>query len=776
MTDLNTAIQGDELVLHRYAENVYLEYAIATVKGRALAQVQDGLKPVQRRILHTMRALGLSGSAKPVKSARVVGDVLGKYHPHGDQAAYEAMVRMAQDFSLRYPLIVGQGNFGSRDGDSAAAMRYTEAKLSPIAELLLQELGQGTVDFADNYDGTLKEPVLMPARLPLLLLNGTMGIAVGMAADIPPHNLREVANAAVALLKSPTMSSQELLQHIPGPDFPGGAQLVSTPTEIAQVYSSGRGSLRCRAKWVKEDLARGQWQIVVTELPYQVSTRLILEELDTLTNPQPPAGKKVLAQQQIQSKQLSLDLLEKAVDESDKSNHVRIVLTPRTSKVDPEQLMAVLLNHTSLECNISVNMTLIGVDGRPKTKNLLEVLQEWVGFRTETVTRRTQWELDGAQKRMHVLEGRLTVYLNLDAVIEVIRHAEDPKKELMGRFSLSEAQAEDILEMRLRQLNRLEGLRLEKELAELRELCERLQSLLASPEAMAALVKREIQADAKQYGDDRRTVLNPQQKAAVSTAAPRVLDEPLTVVVSHNLWVRGYKGHGLDPDGFQFKAGDALAFRVETRSTAAVWMLDTLGRAYSMEAHAIPSTRGEGAPLSTLVELQAGASVSALLAGAPEDVYLFGGCAGYGFLAPLKSLTSRQRSGKAFLVLDAKEHPLPPLCLPRGKALLAIRSTEGRLLVFDAQEVKTLSSGGKGVQLMSLPEGAQVESAHWAGSAGMQLSVPAKGRKKAHEVLVQGDDWLKWVSRRARKGATVEEGASVVFLTESAPVEEGEPQ
>lgn len=776
MTDLNNAIRGDELVLHRYAENVYLEYAIATVKGRALAQVQDGLKPVQRRILHTMRALGLSGSAKPVKSARVVGDVLGKYHPHGDQAAYEAMVRMAQDFSLRYPLIVGQGNFGSRDGDSAAAMRYTEAKLSPIAELLLQELGQGTVDFADNYDGTLKEPVLMPARLPFLLLNGTMGIAVGMAADIPPHNLREVANGAVALLKNPALSVHELLQHIPGPDFPGGAQLVSTPAEIAQVYSSGRGSLRCRAKWVKEDLARGQWQIVVTELPYQISTRLILEELDTLTNPQPPAGKKVLTQQQIQSKQLSLDLLEKAVDESDKSNHVRIVLTPRTSKVDPEQLMAVLLNHTSLECNISVNMTLIGLDGRPKTKNLLEVLQEWVSFRTETVTRRTQWELDGAQKRMHILDGRLTVYLNLDAVIEVIRQADDPKKELMERFSLSDAQAEDILEMRLRQLNRLEGIRIEKELSELRALCDRLQKLLASPEAMAALVESEIVADAKHYGDDRRTVHNPQQKAAVASAAPRVLDEALTVVVSNNLWVRGYKGHDLDPSAFQFKAGDALAFKVETRSTASVWLLDSMGRAYSMEAHAIPSTRGEGAPLSTLVELQPGASVSALLAGSPDDVYLFGGRAGYGFLAPLKSLTSRQRSGKAFLVLDEKEAPLPPMRLPRGKALLALQSSEGRLLVFDAQEVKTLASGGKGVQLMSLPEGVTVASACWAGASGMQIFVPAKGRKKAHEVLVQGDDWLKWIARRARKGANVEEGSMVAFLPDAPAAQEGETQ
>jgi len=743
----------DTLVLHRYTEDVYLEYAVATVKGRALAQVQDGLKPVQRRILHTMRALGLTGTARPVKSARVVGDVLGKYHPHGDQAAYDAMVRMAQDFSLRYPLIVGQGNFGSRDGDSAAAMRYTEAKLSPYAELLLSELGRGTVDFTDNYDGTLKEPVLMPARLPMLLLNGTMGIAVGMAADIPSHNLREVANAAVAVLRQPDITVAELMQHLPGPDFPGGAMLTSTPSEIEQVYKTGRGSFRCRAKVVKEDLARGQWQLVVTELPYQISTRQILEELDTLTNPQPPAGKKALTQQQIQTKQLALDMLEKAVDESDKNSAVRIVLSPRSSKVDVGQLQAFLFGATSLECNISMNTTLIGLDGRPQTKSLLDVLREWVVFRTETVRRRTHWELDGALSRLHILEGRLTVYLNLDKVIALIRSAEDPKAGLMSQFGLSADQAEDILEMRLRQLNRLEGLRIEKEIEELKALSDKLRALLANPKELARLMEKEIKADAQQYGDDRRTVLSPKEKSVVAHAGPRVLDEPLTVVLSQNRWIRAYKGHDLEESAFLFKPADALAHKVQTRSTATVWLLDSKGRAYSLESHAVPAVRGEGAPLSTLVDVQPGAEIVALLAGVPEDQYLFSADNGYGYLAPLKSLTSRQKAGKAFLAVEEGAQALPPLRLPlSGNPLLALRSSEGRVLVFDAKEIKTLASGGKGVQLMALPDNTKVMWARWASANGATLHHPAHGRKKAHTQALQGDDWLKWVARRARKG------------------------
>lgn len=759
---------NDNLVLHHYAENVYLEYAIATVKGRALAQVQDGLKPVQRRILHAMRALGLSSSAKPVKSARVVGDVLGKYHPHGDQAAYEAMVRMAQDFSLRYPLIVGQGNFGSRDGDSAAAMRYTEAKLSPISELLLQELGQGTVSFSANYDGTLTEPDLLPARLPMLLLNGTMGIAVGMAADIPPHNLREVASAAVALIKNPELSATELMEHLPGPDFPGGAQITATPAEIESVYRTGRGSIRCRASWNKEDLARGQWQIVVTELPYQISTRTILEELDALTNPQPPAGKKSLTQQQLQSKQLALDFLEKAVDESDKSNAVRIVLVPRTSKVDAEQMMAFLARSTSLECNISVNMTLIGLDGRPQTKTLKDVLSEWVAFRTETVERRTLWELAGAEKRKHILEGRLIVFDALDKVVAIIRTSDDPKPELMAKFALSDVQAEDVLEMRLRQLNRLEGKKIETEIKELTALCERLRQLLGDPQALAALVITEIQADAAKYGDDRRSLLNPQQKAANVKPGPTVLDEPLTIVVSKNLWIRGYKGHDLNPDAFQFKPGDSLAHKVETRSTQQVFLLDTMGRAYCIDAHVAPMARGEGAPLSTLVEMQPGATLHAMLAGAPDDLYLFGGQKGYGFFAPLKSLSTRQKAGKTFLSLEEGEKPLAPNCLPRGKQLLAVQSTQGRLLIFDHKEVKTLVSGGKGVQLISLPEEALIERIDWACGAGMTMELPGKGKKAGKTVCVQGDEWLKWVARRARKGAEVPEGASYHFNEEAS--------
>lgn len=757
---MTSAANNTELVLHHYTEDVYLEYAVATVKGRALAQVQDGLKPVQRRILHTMKQLGLSGTAKPVKSARVVGDVLGKYHPHGDQAAYDAMVRMAQDFTLRYPLILGQGNFGSRDGDSAAAMRYTEAKLTPIAELLLQELGQGTVDFQANYDGTLQEPVLLPARLPMLLLNGTMGIAVGMAADIPPHNLREVVSAAIEIVKDPSTSIDKVLEHIQGPDFPEGAQLVSLPQEVKQVYTNGRGSLRSRASWVKEDLARGQWQVVITNLPYQVSTRQILEELDSLTNPQPSAGKKAINQQQANAKQLALDFLEKAIDESDKDNRIRLVLAPRNSKVDLDQMMAFLLANTSLEVNVSVNITVVGLDGKPQPKNLMALLQEWAQYRVDTVRRRTEWELDGALKRIHILEGRHLVFVSLDKVIETLRNAEDPKEALISRFGLSDVQAEDILEMRLRQLNRLEGFKLEKELEQLHKEAEALRELLESEKMMRNLVVKEMTADAQKFGDDRRTLINPQEKVSSVSLAPKVLDEPVTITISKNLWVKAYRGTSLPDETFQFKAPDSLLFKVETTTTKLVWVLDSKGRAYSLDASSVPVTRGEGVPLSTLVEIQAGAVPSSVISGSGDDTYLFAGSGGYGYVSTLKNLTARQKSGKAFLVVDDAEKVLPPVRVPSEKSYVLALSSVNRLLVFDTAEVKVLPNGGKGVMLIALDDNASLESLQITASPQLEVLTPSSGKKKEKVDSFTGDAWTKLVSRRGRKGLALEPGAT----------------
>lgn len=743
----------ETLNLPTYAENSYLQYALAVVKGRALASVEDGLKPVQRRILYAMQQLGLKYPAKAVKSARVVGDVLGKYHPHGDSSVYDALVRMAQPFTLRYPLVDGQGNFGSLDGDPAAAMRYTEARLTPIAELLLAELGQGTVDWAPNYDGTLQEPVLTPARLPEVLLNGSAGIAVGMAADMPSHNLREVAKACELVVLEPETTLDQILEVLPGPDFPGGAQLVSTPEEIRAAYASGRGSLRCRAKWVKEELARGQWQIVVQELPYQVSTRKILEELEVLTNPQPPAGKKTITQQQANLKSVALDFLEKAIDESDKDSGIRLVITPRNSKVNSEEMMAFLVANTSLASSVPLNMTLVNISGRPSTMSLDRVLKEWADFRLTVVRRRTQHELDVAQKRIHILEGRLTVFINLDAVVKVIREAEEPKDDLMATFGLSLVQAEDILEMRLRQLNKLEGFKLEKELEELKTEAQRLIALLADEKAIRALIVEELKADAQKFGDDRRTELAPQAKTAkASISAKTVLEEPITVVISKNLWVKAYKGHALDKEQFTFKQGDSLWSSVETTTLRPSIVVDTKGRAYSFDSSSIPVGRGEGAPLSTFAELQDGAQPLSFHSGEDTDLVMFATDDGYGFVAPIKSLVSRQKSGKAFAKPDDSAKLIQPFNVPKDQSgYIAIASTSNKLLAFALNEVKLLPSGGKGVTLMDAGDSEKVKLVRHVPAQQIELTVKYSNGK-VETTCLNDESWIRHVSKRGRKG------------------------
>ncbi|UYO92380.1 DNA topoisomerase IV subunit A [Pollutimonas sp. M17] len=738
---------GDGITLAHYAEQAYLDYAVSVVRGRALPDVADGQKPVQRRILYAMQAMGLGPGAKPVKSARVVGDVLGKYHPHGDQAAYDAMVRMAQDFSLRYPLIDGQGNFGSRDGDNAAAMRYTEARLTPFARVLLDELDEGTVDFAPNYDGSQKEPVLLPARLPVMLLNGASGIAVGMATEIPSHNLREVAQACVALIRNPKLPDEDLHALIPGPDFAGGGQIISSPADIAHVYATGRGSIKARARWQFEEMARGQWQLVVTELPPGTSSQKILEEIEDRSNPKVKAGKKSLTTEQQQTKALILGLLDAVRDESGKDAAVRLVFEPKTSRIDRDEFVNTLLAQTSMEGSVSFNLVCIGTDGRPGQRALRQVLTEWIGFRAHTMTRRTQFRLDKVTDRIHVLEGRMVVYLNVDEVIQTIRESDEPRAALMERFDLSERQAEDILEMRLRQLARLEGIKIEKELAAQRDEQAVLRELLENPNAFKRLMIKEIEADAKQYGDDRRTLIEAAERAVLET---RVVQEPVTVIISQKGWLRARQGHGHDAAQFNFKAGDALYDAIECLSTDELVAFSSTGRVYTVAVSSLPSARGDGQPITSMVETEQGARIVHMVAGNPGRRYVLGTQSGYGFITTLKDMTTRQRAGKQFITLDKGDVLKKPIPLRDTDIQLAMLARKGKFLVIDLAELKTLSGGGRGTILMALDPGDTLEQWVAAGPAGVVAS--GVYRNKETSQVLDGDALAEYAGKRARKG------------------------
>ncbi|MFN4063546.1 DNA topoisomerase IV subunit A [Parazoarcus communis] len=736
------------LPLDLYAERAYLAYAMSVVKSRALPQVEDGLKPVQRRILYAMSEMRLSPGAKHVKSARVVGDVIGKYHPHGDSSVYDAMVRVAQDFSLRYPLVDGQGNFGSRDGDSAAAMRYTECRLTPIAELLLSEIDRGTVDFVPNYDGAFEEPQLLPARLPFVLLNGASGIAVGMATEIPPHNLREVAEATCHLIRHPEAGLNDILPLLPGPDFPGGGQLISSPDAIRDAYAGGRGSLRVRARWHFEELARGQWRVIVDQLPHGVSAAGVLSEIETLTNPQPRTGKKELSQEQKNLKQLVLGALDSIRDESSDKAPVRIVLEPKSSRQNRDEFMAVLLAHTSLETSVSVNMTMIGRDGRPQQKNLVQILREWIDFRYVTVERRTRHRLDEVDRRIHILEGRMIAFLHIEEVIRVIRESDEPKPALIAAFGLTDIQAEDILEIRLRQLARLEGFKIEKELAELREERDGLQHLLDSRPAMTRLILKEITDDAKKYGDDRRTLI--EAVAAVAPAEISVPDEPITVILSRNGWIRSRQGHGIDPAGITYKAGDFAFALLETRTTWPLVVIDTHGRAYTIKAAELPGGRGDGVPIATLADFQDGGKPAQVLADAPDTRYFFANSGSYGFICTLADATSRQRAGKAFMALEKGETVLTPAKV-HGE-WIAAASEGGRVLIFPRAEMK-VQAGGRGVIVMGMDEGETLCAvAVPADDAVLTVEGIGRGSKPASVTLKPAQrEGLR--HRRARKGA-----------------------
>ncbi len=749
------ALTGDlfadeSLPLAQFAERSYLEYAMSVVMGRALPDVADGQKPVQRRILFAMHELGLYAPARHVKSARVVGDVLGKYHPHGDTAAYDALVRQAQDFTLRYPLIDGQGNFGSRDGDNAAAMRYTECRLTPIAELLLSEIDRDTVDFGPNYDGAFKEPKLLPARLPMLLLNGASGIGVGMATDVPSHNLAEVAKAVVATIRKPSIALDELLELVPGPDLPGGGHITSDREAIRAVYESGRGSLRVRARWTVEELARGQWQVAVTELPYGVSARAVLEDVERLTNPKPKEGKKSLTQEQVNQKNLMLSALDAVRDESDKASPVRLVFEPKSSRQDPAELMQLLLANTRLEASLPVNLVMLGRDGRPRSKDFKQILEEWIEFRFATVTRRTKHRLGEVDRRIHILEGRAAALLNIDKVIRIIRNADDPKAELMAAFGLSEIQAEDILEIRLRQLAKLEAIRIESELKSLKAERKGLKNVLADRKALSDLIVAEIEADAARYGDRRRTLIEAVAPAVLARTVP---DEPLTVTLSKNGWIRSRQGHALDASQFAWKAGDGPLAVLETRTVHPVIVLDTTGRAYTIRAADIPGGRGDGVPVTTLIELQPGARVAQAISGVPGQKFLVAGSGGYGFVAALEDMVSRQRGGKAFMAMESDEAPVTPVPLVPGADHVAALSSNGKLIVFPLAEMREVPRG-RGVIVMRLDD----KETLVAVALVTKGKVVVRGTNRLGrpvDLAVEGEALAKHLLPRARKGALV---------------------
>jgi topoisomerase-4 subunit A len=748
---------SEGLTLAVYAERAYLDYAISVVKGRALPEVADGQKPVQRRILFSMSEMGLRSDAKPVKSARVVGDVLGKFHPHGDQSAYDALVRLAQSFSLRYPLIDGQGNFGSRDGDGAAAMRYTEARLTKIAtHLLLSEIDEGTVAFAPNYDGSFQEPKLLPARLPFVLLNGASGIAVGMATEIPSHNLREVAAAAIALMKSPNMSSTDLLSILPGPDFPGGGQIISPATDIAQIYEGGRGSLKVRARWSVEELARGQWQIVVNELPPATSTQRVLQEIEELTNPKIKLGKKSLTPDQSNTKAAILNVLDCVRDESSKDAAVRLVFEPKSKNVEVNDFVNLLLAHTSLESNTPINLVMIGNDGRPRQKNLKDIISEWIAFRVATVTRRTEHRLDKVNARIHILEGRQIILLNIDKVIKIIRNSDEPKADLITAFKLSDRQAEDILEIRLRQLARLEAIKIEQELKELQTEKADLDGLLQSDSTLRKRIIKEIEADAKEFGDERRTLIQ-EDKRAIAEA--KVIDEPVTVIVSQKGWVRVRQGHEHDAQQFSFKSGDALYATYECRTIDVMQGFGSDGRVYTVPVSELPGARGDGAPLTSFINLAAGSQMVAYYAGQLDDLVLISTRAGNGFLANVADMLTRNKAGKSFIGIDSKfstgDAPLGASKVRPGMKQVACLSESARLLVFPLDELKRLPTGGKGVILMGLDDKERLASAIAVGPDGATYSGAGRAGKPS-ELSLDSKTLKSFAGNRARKGHYLE--------------------
>ncbi|MGL6215684.1 DNA topoisomerase IV subunit A [Billgrantia desiderata] len=675
--------EGDveRLSLREYTEKAYLDYSMYVILGRALPHIGDGMKPVQRRIVYAMRELALNASAKYKKSARTVGDVLGKFHPHGDSACYEAMVLMAQPFSYRYPLVDGQGNWGSPDDPkSFAAMRYTESRLSRFAEVLLAELGQGTVDWTPNFDGTMNEPVVLPARLPHVLLNGGTGIAVGMATDIPPHNVNEVVEATCHLLRHPEATTAELMQHLPAPDFPTAAEIITSRDDLHKLYESGRGSVKLRARYVMEE-----GKVVVTALPYQVS------------------GSKVLEQIAAQMQAKKLPMVDDLRDESTHEEPTRLVIEPRSNRVDIEAMMAHLFATTDLEKNIRVNLNVIGLDGRPRVMPLPDMLGEWLSFRRKTVRRRLEHRLGKVEDRLHILEGLLVAYLNIDEVIRIIREEDEPKSALMAAFGLSDRQAEAILELRLRHLAKLEEMKIRGEQDALEAERKRLKELLGSEAKLTDLIEEELREAAREHGDERRSPIVEREEAKALSEVELMGADPITVVLSEKGWIRAAKGHDIDPEGLSYKSGDRFALAARGKTNQPLVLLDDTGRAYTLAAHNLPSARSQGEPVTGRVNVVAGAHMAGLMLAPPESRYLLASDGGYGFVAKLEELIGKNKSGKAVLSVPKGCRVMAPVRVPEGEDIwVAAVSNEGRLLLFPLEQLPELAKG-KGNKMIDIP-------------------------------------------------------------------------
>lgn len=728
---------AESMPLRVFTERAYLDYSMYVILDRALPHIGDGLKPVQRRIIYAMSELGLSASSKHKKSARTVGDVIGKFHPHGDSACYEAMVLMAQDFSYRYPLIDGQGNWGSADDPkSFAAMRYTESRLTPYAKTLLRELGQGTVDWLPNFDGTLHEPAVLPARLPNLLLNGASGIAVGMSTDIPPHNIREVIAACIRLLEQPKASIEELCEHIAGPDYPTEAEIISSREELIKTYRTGNGQIRMRARYEREN-----GDIVITALPHQVSGARILEQIA----------------QQMQAKKLPM--VEDLRDESDHEHPTRLVISSRSNRIDVTDLMSHLFATTDLERSYRVNLNVIGINGRPQVKDLRTLLNEWLTFRTETVRRRLQWRLDQVQKRLHILEGLLIAYLNIDEVIAIIRNEDDPKPVLIARFNLSGTQAEAVLELKLRHLAKLEEMKIRSEQDELSAERDNLTKLLGSKRRLKHLVRDELLSDAEAYGDERRSPLAERQAAKAIDEAALIPAEPVTVILSQRGWVRAAKGHEMDPRTLNFKAGDRYQSAARGRSNQLAVFLDSTGRSYTLAAHLLPSARGQGEPLSGRLNPPSGASFVAVLMGGPEDLYLLASDVGYGFICRLGEMQARNKAGKLVLNLPEGAQVLAPVKirdLERDRIVL-ITST-GYVLVISPKELPQMSRG-KGNKIINIPASKLKSREEYVKAAallrrGETLTIFSGKRHKA----MRPTEIEEYLGERGRRGRRLPRG------------------
>lgn len=729
----------EQMPIKRFTEDAYLNYSMYVIMDRALPFIGDGLKPVQRRIIYAMSELGLNASAKYKKSARTVGDVLGKFHPHGDSACYEAMVLMAQPFSYRYPLIDGQGNWGAPDDPkSFAAMRYTESKLSKMAEILLGELGQGTVDYQPNFDGTLEEPKYLPARLPHILLNGTMGIAVGMATDIPPHNLNELADACVMLLDNPKAGLADLLEVVQGPDYPTEAEIITPKADIAKMYEQGKGSIKMRATWRKED-----GEIVITALPHQASPSKVIEQIAT------------------QMRNKKLPMVDDIRDESDHENPIRLVIVPRSNRIDFDGLMDHLFATTDLEKNYRVNMNMLGLDGKPAVKNLVEILTEWLSFRRTTVTRRLNYRLDKILNRLHILDGLLIAYLNIDEVIEIIRNEDDPKAELMARFNLSEIQAEAILNLRLRHLAKLEEYALQAEKSQLEKERDELQLTLSSERRLNTLIKKEIQADAKTFASPRRSPLVERAEAKAISESELTPTEDVTVILSEKGWVRCAKGHDIDVQALSYRAGDGYLAHVRGRSNQPVVFLDSTGRAYTLDANSLPSARSQGEPITGKISLPEGATVQHVLMANMDAQILMASDSGYGFICQFEDLVSRNKAGKAVISLTENAQVLAPQYIEANEDIsLVAMSNVGRMLVFPITELPTLSKG-KGNKIINISAA--------AAKAGTELLtrlllikptsslVFISGKRK---ITLKPSDIDNYRGERARKGSQLVRGLS----------------